>query len=87
MVIQMDNRFAIIENHRVVNVVIAQPDYAEQQGWVHCPVASPGWDYIDGVFVAPTPSLEQAAAQVRQPTKEELLAQLASLQQQIQSLV
>lgn len=85
----MNYRYAIIENHLVVNVAVADDEaFAVSQGWIPCPDhVGPNWAYIDGEFIAPTPSLEQAAAEVRQPTKEELLAQLASLQQQIQSLV
>lgn len=75
-------RYAIIENHLVVNVVIADEVYAQQQGWVPCPNAGPGWGYIDGVFTEPTPVLEQ----IVKPTKEELLLQIQNLQQQVLNL-
>jgi len=80
----MDNRYAIIENGIVVNVIIADADYATQNGLVACPNAGPGWGYMDGVFTAPA---EQSISETPTPTKEELLEQLTALQQQIESLV
>lgn len=78
-------RWAIIDNHTVTNVAVADEAYAVQQGWLPCPdYAGPGWGYVDGTFTEPTPTLE---AVVPTPTKEDLLAQLAALQQQIQALV
>lgn len=78
-------RWAIIDNHTVTNVAAADEAYAVQQGWIPCPdYAGPGWGYVDGTFTEPTPTLE---AVVPTPTKEDLLAQLAALQQQIQALV
>lgn len=75
-------RYAIIDNHLVVNVVVADESYAQQQGWIPCEYAGPGWGYIDGVFTEPTPVLEQ----IVKPTKEELLLQIQSLQQQVLNL-
>lgn len=80
----MNNRYAIIENNIVSNVVIADEEYANQQGWISCAVAGPGWSYVDGVFTAP---VEQLIPTTTTPTKEELLEQLTALQQQIESLV
>jgi hypothetical protein len=80
MVINM--RYAIIENHLVTNVVIADEQTAATNGWVPCPNAGPGWGYIDGVFTEPTPMLEQ----IVKPTKEELLLQIQALQQQVLNL-
>ena len=78
-------RWAIIDNHTVTNVAVADEAYAVQQGWIPCPdYAGPGWGYVDGTFTEPTTTLE---AVVPTPTKEDLLAQLAALQQQIQALV
>lgn len=79
--------FAIIENGKVVNVVVAELDYATEQGWALIPensLAGIDWDYIDGQFVDNRPSPEIVAPPA--PTKEELLAQLQALQVQIQSL-
>jgi len=76
-------RYAIIENGVVVNVVIADAEYAAQQGWVDCPVAGPGWTYANGVFTEPV-VVEPIPAPAL--TKEELLAQLNALSAQIQAL-
>jgi hypothetical protein len=80
--------FAVIEKGKIVNVVLAEADYATEQGWVLIPeesFAGIGWDYVDGQFVdnrpKPEPLPEPAA-----PTKEELLTQLNALAAQIQSL-
>ena len=79
--------FAIIENGKVVNTVVAEADYAEAQGWVLIPegsLACIDWDYIDGQFAdnRPVPEVVTPPA----PTKEQLLAQLQALQAQIQAL-
>lgn len=77
--------YAIIENNKVANIVVADLDYAASQGWVALPEnAGIGWDYINGQFVdnRPAPIVTPLPA----PTKEELLAQLQALQAQINSL-
>ena len=77
--------FAIIENGKVVNTVVAEADYAQTQGWVELPCGPGiGWDYVDGQFVdnRPVPEVVTSPA----PTKEELLAQLQAIQAQIQAL-
>lgn len=51
-------RYAIIENGTVVNVVVAEPDFAEEQGWT--PVAgsvATGWAFNGDVFEEPAPKL------------------------------
>lgn len=46
------DRYAVIEDGKVVNTFIAEADYAESQGWVLLPDdAGIGWDYVDGEFV------------------------------------
>lgn len=82
----MTNRYAIIENGVAVNVVIADAEYAAQQGWVECPDAGPGWTYADGVFTAPVVVEPEPIPAPPAPTKEELLAQLQAIQAQIQAL-
>ena len=77
--------FAIIQNGKVVNAVVAEADYAAEQGWVELTGdAGVDWDYVDGQFVdnRPAPVVVEPPA----PTKEELLAQLNALAAQIQSL-
>ncbi len=77
--------YAIIENNTVINNVIADEDYATEQGWVLLPEgAGIGWEYINGQFVDNRPVPEPVP--VVQPTKEELLAQINSLMQQVQQL-
>lgn len=79
----MTNRYAIIENERVINVVLADAELAAQNGWVDCPQAGPGWKYVNGQFTEPDPVV---ATPPPAPTKEQLLAQLQALQAQIQAL-
>jgi hypothetical protein len=77
--------FAIVENKKVVNTVVADHAYAAEQGWVELSgEASIGWDYVNGKFIdnRPTPVDTEPAT----PTKEELLAQLNAIAAQIQAL-
>ena len=77
--------YAIIENGKVVNTVVAEADYAATQGWVELTgTAGVNWDYTNGQFVdnRPVPEVVTPPA----PTKEELLAQLNALSAQIQAL-
>jgi hypothetical protein len=77
--------YAIIENGKVVNTVVADADYAQSQGWVALPnEAGIDWDYTNGQFVDNRPKTEYVAPP--KPTKEELLAQLAVLTAKINAL-
>ena len=77
--------FAIIENGKVVNAVVAEADYAAEQGWVALPDgAGIDWDYINGQFIDNRPAPEVVTPLA--PTKEELLAQVQALTAQIQAL-
>jgi hypothetical protein len=77
--------FAIIENGKVVNAVVAEADYAAEQGWIALPDgAGIDWDYVDGQFIDNRPVPEMITPPA--PTKEELLAQLNALSAQIQAL-
>lgn len=78
----MTNRYAIIENGIVSNVVIADAEIASANGWVECPNAGRLWTYANGVFTEPV----VVKPTVTTPTKEELLAQLQALSAQIQAL-
>ena len=75
-------KYAIIKNGKVVNTVEAEPDFAAEQGWVECPVGGIGWDYDGSTFV--DNRIEDSSPP--DPTKEELMEQLQTLTQQIQSL-
>jgi hypothetical protein len=77
--------FAIIEKNKVINTVVAETDYALTQGWIALPDnAGIDWDYINGQFFdnRPIPKVVTPSA----PTKEELLAQVQALTEQIQAL-
>ena len=77
--------FAVIENRKVINIVVAEADYAAEQGWVELTgFAGIDWDYVDGQFVDNRPAPEVVTPPA--PTKEELLAQLNALSAQIQAL-
>lgn len=78
--------FAIIENGKVVNAVVAEADYAAEQGWVELTGdAGVDWDYVGGQFVDNRPAPEPIAAPA-EPTKEELLAELQALTAKINAL-
>ena len=76
--------YAIIENGKVINTVVAEADYAATKGWVELTSGGIDWDYVNGQFVdnRPVPEVVTPPA----PTKEELLAQLNALSAQIQAL-
>lgn len=76
-------KYAIIENGKVVNVVLSNHDYATEQRWIACPdEAGIDWDYTNGQFVDTRPAeTERVSA-----TKEQLMAELAALTAKIQSL-
>jgi hypothetical protein len=81
----MTNNYAIIENGKVVNAVVAEDDYAIKLGWILLPEdAGIDCDYIDGQFIdnRPKPQIVEKPA----PTKEDLLAQLQALTQKIQAI-
>jgi hypothetical protein len=79
----MTNRYAIIENDTVVNVVVADAEFASQNGWIECPQAGPGWKYIGGQFVEPEPVVIEPPPT---PTKEQLMAELAALTAKINAM-
>ena len=77
-------KYAIIEVGTVVNVVLADAQFALSNGWVECPDdVEIGWTYANGVFTAPPePEVVAPAA----PTKEQLMAEIAALTAKIQAL-
>ena len=59
-------RYAVIENGRVANIVIATPEVAAEHGWVDATGAETGYFYADGVFTPNTAEIqERITAQVR----------------------
>lgn len=68
-------KYAIIENELVINIAVAEPDFAESQGWVELVGdAGIGWSYINGQFIAPPQP---------QPTPEEIQAANKSQAEQL----
>lgn len=78
-------KYAVIENGKVVNLVISDADYAAHQQWVLADEnVQIGFDYLNGEFVDNRP--EPGVVGIEPPTKEELLAQLEEIQKQILAL-
>jgi hypothetical protein len=77
-------RYAIIENGVVVNVAVADAEFAAAQGWVSCPDTVQIGDTYDGQTFTPAPPAP--VVEPAKPTKEELLAKLQELQEQIAKL-
>jgi hypothetical protein len=49
-------KYAIIENQVVANIVLADAEYAQSQGWVELTGdAAIGWGYVNEQFVPPPP--------------------------------
>jgi hypothetical protein len=91
MVIYM-NKYALINNQNIVDNIILwdggdswQPPQTMTCINVEGLECSIGWAYDGSVFTAPV-VVEVTLEPILEPTKEELLAQLQTLTQQIQSL-
>jgi hypothetical protein len=78
------SNYAVIENGKVINTVVAEADYAATQGWIELTNGGIDWDYVNGQFVDNRPV--PPAPVVIAPTKEQLLAELQALTAKIQSL-
>lgn len=76
--------YAIIENGKVINTVVAEADYAATKGWVELTNGGIDWDYVDGQFVDNRPKPEVVTAPAL--TKEQLIAELAALTAKIEAL-
>jgi hypothetical protein len=78
-------KHAVIKDGKVVNLVVADSDFALAQGWVECDdFVNLGWSYDGSVFTAP--EIIDVVATTPAPTREELLTQLQTLTEQVQSL-
>ena len=81
--------YAKIENGVIINIIVADADFATEHGLVEFPTyinneaVGIRWKYDGANFTEPDPIVEPV---VVAPTKEELLAQLNVLSAQIQSL-
>lgn len=68
--------YAVVESTSVVNVVTAEPEFAQSQGWVLLPEGfGIGDSYINGQFVkAPTPA--PTPEEIQKQNKQQATAQL-----------
>jgi hypothetical protein len=82
----MNDRYAIIENGIVQNVVVATQEIALSNGWIFCPNGGPGWIYENNKFVEPSEQNQKENEPAQLVTKEELMAKLEILKSQIQAL-
>ena len=54
-------RHAVIENGIIVNIVLSEPDFAAEMGWISCPeyvgdqAIAIGWKYDGTNWVNPNP--------------------------------
>ena len=77
--------YAVIENGKVVNVVVSDADYAAENGWIEITNGGIGWDYVDGQFVDNRP-IPPEIVPTPEPTKEQLLAEVQGLLAKIEAL-
>jgi hypothetical protein len=81
--------YAKIQNGVIVNVIVADADFAAEHGLTEFPTyignkaVGIGWKYDGTNFTEPDPVVIETAPA---PTKEELMAQLTALSAQIQAL-
>jgi hypothetical protein len=73
MVIQM-NKYAYIEKNIVVNVVVADEEFAKEQNLVVCSEGGPGWSYNGSTFSPPTRDVSAEWASVRTIRDEFLIS-------------
>jgi hypothetical protein len=68
-------RYAVIEDNKVVNVVVATPEVAAERGWVECPKGvGVGWSFDGGTPTPPPRDIEAEWAAVRME-RDRLLAE------------
>lgn len=59
-------KYAIIKNGKVSNVVVAEPEYAAQKGWVECPEGvGIGWAFDGAKAIPPLRDFEYEWNMVR----------------------
>ena len=81
--------YAKIENGLITNIIVADADFATEHGLIEYPTyidnkaVSIGWKYDGVTFTEPDPV---STPVIIEPTKEELLAQLAVLSAKINAL-
>ena len=66
-------RHAIIQDNKVINIAVADSEFASKQGWIFSPdEVQIGWTYENGTFSPPERNLEQEWNQIRK-TRNSLL--------------
>lgn len=60
-------RYAIIENGKVINIALATPEFATEQGWIECPEGvGIGWMFNGQELLEPIRDFEAEWKMVRQ---------------------
>jgi hypothetical protein len=68
-------RYAIIEDNKVINIAVAEPDFAQEQGWIEATSETEiGGLYEDGQFLPKPRDIEAEWVQVR-AQRDQLLSQ------------
>lgn len=51
--------YCVIENDKIINIVVADSEYAAEKGWIeYPPEAGIGWGYVNGQFIPPEIDIE-----------------------------
>ena len=81
MVIIMENRYALIKDNVVVNVIVADSEFANEHGYIECPThteeghgVGPGCLYQNGVFSKAPRNLDAEWFVIRETRNYLLLA-------------
>lgn len=65
MVIDMA-KYVIVENGKVVNIAVAEPEFAAEQGWIeHQEGVNTGWSYDGSTFSKPPRDIDAEWAEIR----------------------
>ena len=67
-------RYAIVEDQKVINVIIADEAFAAEHDLIECPEGSPGWSYDGTTFSASTRKIAEEWVLVRKTRDEYLVA-------------
>jgi hypothetical protein len=76
--------YAIIENGKVINTVVATANYAAKKGWIALTNGGIDWHYVDGQFIDNRPVPEKIMLPT--PTKDEILLELQTLTAKINAM-
>lgn len=69
------NNYAIIENNKVINTVVSDAEFAEEQGWILlADGAGIGWGYENGQFIEPPGPTPEELKQANKVQAQQLLA-------------